>query len=61
MQIEIPIPKGKRNDTLFKLGETLVQRGMGPMQMYLYLHTTNRYLCEEPLGDRELLNISSHI
>jgi hypothetical protein len=56
-----PIPEGQRNDTLFRLGRSLLVRGLSPEAVQAALDAENESRCAPPLSDTEVATIVENV
>jgi hypothetical protein len=56
----VGIPQGQRNDTLYRLARSLIQRGLSPGALHLAVAEQNRTLGRPPLPDREVRELVEH-
>lgn len=54
------IPKGCRNETLYRMARSMRSRGICEAAILAALHTENRTCCEPPLDDREVDLLANH-
>jgi putative DNA primase/helicase len=59
--VEGRIPAGQRNDTLYRLGRSLVAKGLPPSAVTVALIETNRVRCAPPLSEGDVRVISDHV
>lgn len=55
------IPQGQRNDTLYRLGRSLVAKGLSREAVAAALIEENRTHCHPPLSEREVRAIAEHV
>jgi len=58
---EVAIPKGKRNDTLFKLGCRLRETGLTPGAIESALLSENARRCRPPLPEQEVRSVAKSV
>ncbi len=55
------IPEGQRNDTLYRMGRSLIAKGFGHEEILALLTTANRTRCTPPMPQSEVEGIVSHL
>jgi hypothetical protein len=55
------ISEGRRDDTLYRLGRSLVARGLTPQSIEVALLEENRRRCRPPLADSHVREIARHV